>query len=87
MSFALRVLFGLALLLSASLAHAQEQRFTHTGVQADAKRYETYLRANWQPGKKTARELRAEGRQGAGRQHRSARRLAGLRPGGGCGRQ
>ena len=28
MSFALRVLFGLALLLSASLAHAQEQRFT-----------------------------------------------------------
>ena len=60
MSLALRVLFGLALLLSASLAHAQEQRFTHSGVAADAKRYETYLRANWQPGKKTARELRAE---------------------------
>ena len=28
--------------------------------QADAKRYETYLRANWQPGRKSARELRAE---------------------------
>ena len=30
------------------------------GVQADAKRYETYLRANWQPGNKQGRELRAE---------------------------
>ena len=49
MSIALRVLFGLALILSAGLAHAQDQRFTHTGVQADAKRYETYLKGNWQP--------------------------------------
>ena len=60
MSIALRVLFSLALILSASLAHAQDQAFSHTGVQADAKRYETYLRANWQPGRKSARELRAE---------------------------
>ena len=66
MSIALRVLFSLALLLSAGLAHAQDQRFTHTGVEADAKRYETYLRANWQPGRKSARELRAEAEKALG---------------------
>ena len=43
-----------------SLAQAQEARFTHAGVASDAKRYETYLKANWQP-KGSARELRAEG--------------------------
>ena len=41
-------------------AQAQEKRFTHAGVASDAKRYETYLKANWQP-KGNARELRAEG--------------------------
>ncbi|KAB2920774.1 MAG: alpha-2-macroglobulin family protein [Hyphomicrobiaceae bacterium] len=61
MSLALRVLIGLLLMLSAGLAQAQEARFTHAGVEADAKRYETYLKANWQPGKRTARDLRLEG--------------------------
>ncbi len=60
MSLALRVLIGLFLMLSAGLAQAQEARFTHAGVEADAKRYETYLKANWQPGKRTARDLRLE---------------------------
>jgi hypothetical protein len=48
----------------AGLAQAQqpteEARFTHVGVQADAKRYETYLKGSWQP-KGNAAELRAEG--------------------------
>ena len=61
MSIALRVLFGLALLLS---PRASPMRRTSVSPipasQADAKRYETYLRANWQPGRKSARELRAE---------------------------
>ena len=61
MSLALRVLFGLALILCASLAHAQDQRFTHAGVQADAKRYEAYLRANWQPGYKTGARVARRG--------------------------
>ena len=61
MSFALRVLISLVVAFSAiGLAQAQEVRFTHAGVQADAKRYEAYLRANWQP-KGTGAELRAEG--------------------------
>ena len=65
MSLALRVLTALFVGLSAvPLAHAQQRaeevRFTHAGVQADAKRYETYLKANWQP-KGSGAELRAEG--------------------------
>ncbi len=69
MSLALRVLTALFVTFSlAGLAHAQqspqqaagELRFTHPGVQADAKRYEAYLKANWQP-KGSAADLRAEG--------------------------
>ena len=65
MSLALRVLAALFICLSVvPLAHAQQRaeevRFTHAGVQADAKRYETYLKANWQP-KGSGAELRAEG--------------------------
>ena len=60
MSLALRVLAALFICLSVvPLAHAQQRaeevRFTHAGVQADAKRYETYLKANWQPGRAAAR--------------------------------
>ena len=59
---ALRVLICLVVSLAfTAAATAQEKSFTHTGVQADAKRYETYLKANWQPGNKQGRELRAEG--------------------------
>ena len=74
-------------MLTAGLAHAQDQRFTHTGVEADAKRYETYLRANWQPGRKSARELRAEADKALAASTDPAGRLAGLCPGGGGGRQ
>jgi hypothetical protein len=63
-------------MLAASIAIAQEKSFTHAGVQADAKRYETYLRANWQPGSKQGRELRAEGNRllAAGADFRAASR-------------
>ena len=48
--------------LTQTRARAQEARFSfsHAGVASDAKRYETYLKANWQP-KGSARELKAEG--------------------------
>jgi len=42
-------------------AGAQEITFGHEGVQLDAKRYEAYLKANWQPGTKRGSELRTEG--------------------------
>jgi uncharacterized protein YfaS (alpha-2-macroglobulin family) len=65
MSFALRALIVLVFALSAAgSARAQqqagEQRFTHAGIQADAKRYESYLKANWQP-KGSGADLRGEG--------------------------
>jgi uncharacterized protein YfaS (alpha-2-macroglobulin family) len=41
-------------------ARAEEKRFVHAGIAGDAKRYETYLKAHWQP-QGSARELRAEG--------------------------
>jgi uncharacterized protein YfaS (alpha-2-macroglobulin family) len=74
--FALRILTCLLLVaLAASPARAQEVLFIHEGVQADAKRYETYLKGNWQPGGKKATELRAEGsRQHAARDYRAASR-------------
>ena len=76
MLFALRVLTCLVAMLAASIATAQDKSFTHAGVQADAKRYETYLRANWQPGTKQGRELRAEGSRllAAGADFRAASR-------------
>jgi uncharacterized protein YfaS (alpha-2-macroglobulin family) len=47
-------------MVCASVARAQDAKFTHAGVAADAKRYEAYLRSTWQPGQRTARELRGE---------------------------
>jgi uncharacterized protein YfaS (alpha-2-macroglobulin family) len=61
MNLLLRALAIVLVALAAGLAQAQETRFTHAGIQADAKRYETYLKANWQPGSRNVREMRAEG--------------------------
>ena len=74
MLVALRVLGCVLLMAAAGAAHAQG--FSHAGVQADAKRYETYLKANWQPGAKQGRELRAEGNRlfAAGADYRAASR-------------
>lgn len=73
---ALRVLACVVVMLAAGGARAQDKAFTHAGVQADAKRYEAYLRANWQPGTKQGRELRAEGQRllSAGADFRAASR-------------
>jgi uncharacterized protein YfaS (alpha-2-macroglobulin family) len=74
---ALRLLACLLVTLVATgTGFAQDASFTHDGVQADAKRYESYLKANWQPGVKQGRELRAEGSRllAAGKDYRAASR-------------
>jgi uncharacterized protein YfaS (alpha-2-macroglobulin family) len=73
---ALRLLACLLVMLLTSAGHAQDVSFTHEGVQADAKRYETYLKASWQPGTKQGRELRADGNRllAAGKDYRAASR-------------
>ena len=66
----------LVMLIIPGAGHAQDGTFTHEGAQADAKRYESYLKANWQPGTKQGRELRAEGGRllAAGKDYRAASR-------------
>ena len=61
MHLALRVLTIALVVFSAGLARAQQPGFSHSGVQADAKRYEAYLKGSWQPGNRNVRELKAEG--------------------------
>jgi alpha-2-macroglobulin len=61
MHHALRALIVLIAVFAAGLARAQEPSFAHAGIQADAKRYEAYLQANWQPGNHDVGALRAEG--------------------------
>ncbi len=74
MLVALRVLGCLLVALAAGVAHAQD--FRSLGVQDAAKRYEDYLKANWQPGGKQGRDLRAEGNRllAAGTDFRAASR-------------
>ena len=73
---ALRLLACLLLVLAAGAGHAQDASFTHEDVQADAKRYETYLKSHWQPGARQGRDLRIEGSRllAAGKDHRAASR-------------
>ena len=76
MSLLLRLFLALLLALSLpGLAGAQEKPFAHAGVQADAKRYESYLKSSWQP-KGEGRTLRAEGARilAAGNDPRAASR-------------
>jgi uncharacterized protein YfaS (alpha-2-macroglobulin family) len=62
--FALRLFACLLLAVLATISvPAQEASFTHEGVQADAKRYEAYLKANWQPRGRSGPALRAEGQR------------------------
>ncbi len=72
----LRLLACLAMLVVAGAGHAQDISFTHDGVQADAKRYESYLKASWQPGTRQGRDLRAEGSRllAVGKDYRAASR-------------
>jgi len=73
---AFRLFICLLVMLAANAARAQEISFGHEGVQADAKRYEAYLKANWQPGSKQGREFRSDGNRllAAGTDFRAASR-------------
>ncbi len=72
-----RLFVCLALLVGAGFARAQDAPFSNAAAQADAKRYEAYLKANWRPpvGKQGS-ELRAEGSRllSAGNDYRAASR-------------
>jgi uncharacterized protein YfaS (alpha-2-macroglobulin family) len=72
----LRPLACLLILLGATFAHAQEASFSHPGVEADAKRYEAYLRATTQTDAKQARDLRKDGSRllAVGKDYRAASR-------------
>ena len=52
--------FSTLLLATALGASAAEKTFSHQGVAADAKRYETFLKANWKPDGKCPAALEAE---------------------------
>ncbi|MDX2201979.1 MAG: alpha-2-macroglobulin [Hyphomicrobiaceae bacterium] len=72
----LQALGLLALLMMAMAPAARaETKFGHAGVEADAKRYEAYLKSNWQP-RKSVRELKDEGARAitAGSDFRAAAR-------------
>jgi alpha-2-macroglobulin len=71
---AFRLLALLLVMLVARAGHAQEASFAHEGAQADARRYEAFLKATSHPGTKPGRELRAEGNRllAAGNDHRGA---------------
>ena len=58
-------------------ATAGEHPFAHQEVEADAERYETYLKTNWKLADRKPAELRQDGERSA--RARSARRLAQLR--------
>src|SRR6185295_13738167 len=58
--FARFALVSTLLLATAFGASAAEKTFSHQGVAADAKRYETFLKANWKPDGKSPAALEAE---------------------------
>ena len=73
--FALRSLLGLlACALLASAASAEPKAFLHKGIEADATRYETYLKQNWKPGPASPSEQRTAGRRVLGKDARAASR-------------
>ena len=69
-------LLALVLLALVPLAPtmSQERTFSHTGVAKDADRYETYLKANWKPGKLDSARLRAAAENALGPDPRAAAR-------------
>ena len=56
-----RAFLALILIFPISLASAEERPFAHSGIEQDAKRYETYLQANWRSDGANAAKLRADG--------------------------
>jgi len=72
MRFLTGLLISLMLALATGVAHAQEIKFAHKGVQKDAERYEAYLNSNWRPGKDKAADLRVAGEKMLGADPRGA---------------
>ncbi len=60
LAFRLIASFMLALATLTAPAAAQEKSFSHQGVAADAKRYETFLKANWKSDGKKPADLKIE---------------------------
>ena len=58
--FARLALISTVALASAASAFAAEKGFSHQGVAADAKRYETFLKTSWKPTAKSPADLKAE---------------------------
>ena len=57
----LRLALFLALaLLPATRGFSADKTFSHEGVAADAKRYETFLKTGWKSDGRTAQQLREE---------------------------
>ena len=72
----LTLLLAFLMTLLGTLAQAAETKFAHAGVEADAKRYETYLKSNWHKPDKGVKELRSDGSKAmqAGTDFRAAAR-------------
>lgn len=76
MQFVSRLVFlGLMLVLPALSAQAADKTFSHQGVAADAKRYESFLKTSWKFGAKKSPELKAEAEKVFGADPRAASRL------------
>jgi uncharacterized protein YfaS (alpha-2-macroglobulin family) len=62
------------ILLSPTVAAAQDASFAHPVLAKDAERYEAYLKLNWKAGRQTAAQLREAGLKTLGTDARSASR-------------
>lgn len=69
-----RAFLALILVLPFGLASAQDSPFAHTGIEQDAKRYETYLKANWRSEDNNSAKLRADGERALAKDPRAASR-------------
>ena len=69
-----RLLALLLLVLAAAPATAAERTFAHPGIAKDAERYESYLRANWKPGKAKPADLVSAGAKAMDQDARAAAR-------------
>ena len=69
-----RLLTLLLLVLAAVPATAGERTFTHPGIAKDAERYESYLEANWKPGKARPADLVSAGVKAMDQDARAAAR-------------
>ncbi len=74
MRYLAHIFLALVLLFPVASAQAQERTFAHHDVEADAERYENYLKENWRLGGHDAAALRAEGERALATDPRGASR-------------